>query len=216
MKRLLIYDLDGTLIDTKRDIAEAVNVMLQTLQRPPLSVDAVWRSVGHGVQQLVAGCLDTADPARIQQGLELFHQHYTRHFLDHSRLYPGASALLEHFATSTQVILTNKPDPYTRPLLAHLGLTRYVAEVISAESGYPKKPDPAAVQALMSRYATTASEVVLIGDSAIDVETGHRAGVPTVLVLHGLRLETIPHAATLDAQVDDLTQLLTLAKRRSW
>ncbi len=216
MKRLIIYDLDGTLVDTLQDITSAANHMLSRLNAPLLTSDRVRRFVGRGIQQLVAECLNTDDPQRIQEGLGIYRAHYRQHLVDHSRLYPGTRDVLEHFRMRTQAVITNKPNPYSRELLAALGVADYFLDIIGGDSPYPRKPDPTSLRSTMERVGATPEETLLVGDSPIDIETGRRAGVFTVTVTHGVADREELAAAAPDLMVGDLTELLVVAKRHGW
>ena len=216
MKRLVLYDLDGTLVDTLADIAEATNHMLQTLQAPPMPADAIRQFVGRGVQELVAACLKTEEPQRIEEGVAIYRAYYAQHLLDQSRLYPGATALLDHFASRTQAVVTNKPNPFSQQILDALGVAHYFVEIVAGNSAYPRKPDPASVHALMAAAKATPHDTVLIGDSPIDIETGRNAGITTVAVLHGLTDEPELVRAKPDWLVRDFAELLAVAGRQRW
>lgn len=216
MKRFIIYDLDGTLVDTLEDIAQAANHMLRLLQKPPLDPDTVRRSVGMGLKDLVKGCLQTDDPKLIDEGTRVWWDYYGQHLVDHSRLYPGARDVLEHFKTRQQAVLTNKPNPFSRQLLETLGVGDYFREIIGPDEPHPKKPDPAVVRAMMERAGVTVEETLIIGDSPVDIQTGRNAGVLTVVLSHGLADEAELRAARPDLLVKDFPELLTLAKRRRW
>jgi phosphoglycolate phosphatase len=216
MKRLILYDLDGTLVDTLRDIAEAVNHMLHHLQVPPIPSEEVRRYVGWGVHELVQRCLKTKDAGQIERGVELYRAHYSQHLLDYSRLYPGAQMILEHFKARDQAVITNKPNPYSRQILEGLRVAGYFVEVIAGDSEYPRKPNPAAVLSLMRRRSLVPHEVILLGDSPIDMETGKNAGVPVVGIAHGLSGEEELAAARPDLLVRNFAELLEIAKARGW
>lgn len=216
MKRLIIYDLDGTLVDTGEDIAEAANHMLTELTGAALPSDEVRRCVGQGLHDLVRRCLKTDDEALVERGTTLFGDYYGRHLLDHSRLYPQARQTLDYFRARTQAIVTNKPQPFARDLLAGLGVADYFLEIIAPGSGFLKKPDPAAVHHLMARQRLVAEEVLLIGDSLIDVETGRNAGVLTVVLTHGFQDQEDLAAADPDLLVNNFEELLALARRKTW
>lgn len=216
MKRFIIYDLDGTLVDTLEDIARAANHMLWTLQKPPLDPDTVRRSVGRGLRDLVQGCLQTDDPKLIEAATRVWWDYYGQHLADHSRLYPGARDVLEHFKTRQQAVLTNKPNPFSRQLLEVLGVAGYFREIIGSDEPHPKKPDPAAVQAMMERAGVTADDTLLVGDSPVDIETGRNADVLTVVLSHGLADEAELHAAHPDLLVADFSELMQAAKQRRW
>ncbi len=216
MKKLILYDLDGTLVDTGEDIADAANAMLHELQGAPLPHEEIRRLVGHGLHDLVKRCLKTEDPLLIERGVQLFGLHYGRHLFDHSRLYPAARELVDYFRTRAQAVVTNKPSPYAEELLRGLGIAGSFMAIIAGGSAYPKKPDPAAVRALMQRVQATAEETLLIGDSPVDVDTGRRAGVPTVIVRHGFADPEALAAAGPEWLGDDLAAVLALAQERGW
>ena len=216
MKRLILYDLDGTLVDTLADIAEATNHMLRTLQAPPMPADVIRRFVGRGVHELVAACLRTDEPQRIDEGVAVYRAYYADHLLDQSRLYLGATTLLDHFASRTQAVITNKPNPFSRQILEALGVAHYFVEIIAGNSAYPRKPDPSSVHALMAAARVMPSDTVLIGDSPIDIETGRNAGIMTVAVMHGLSDESELVAAKPDLLVRDFAELLTVASHQGW
>ena len=216
MKRLIIYDLDGTLADTLEDLTQAVNHTLRSLRAPELSREEVRGYVGRGVHDLIRSSLKTDEARRVDDGVAAFRAYYAQHLLDHTRLYPGASSLLDHFADRAQAVVTNKPDPFSQEILAALGVLRYFVAVIAGEAEFPKKPDPASVRALMARVQVHPEEALLVGDSAIDVETGRNAGIMTACVLHGLGGEAELRAARPDVLVRDFAELLAVARARAW
>lgn len=217
MKRLILYDLDGTLVDTGEDIANAANYMIEALYGAPLPPEVIRRFVGQGLHDLVKRCLDTDDPARIRRGLELFEAYYTQHLTDYSTLYPSTLEVLHYFGTrSHQAVLTNKPDPFARNLLTALGVADYFVEILAGGSRYPKKPDPTAARSVMERCQVGPEETLLVGDSAIDVETGRNAGILTVIVAQGFAQQDALHAAAPDVLVQDLEEFLQLARQRGW
>lgn len=215
-KQLIIYDLDGTLVDTGEDITNAANHMLERMAEPAMSRDAVSELVGRGLHDLVRRCLKTEDPVRVEQGLRWFYGHYQAHLFDHSRLYAGAMDVLEYFRFRRQAIVTNKPHPFARRLMEGLGVSGYFAEIIEGDSTYPKKPDPTSLHALMRRWQVAPHDVLLIGDSPIDVETGKNAGVATVMLTHGFADPSELKAANPDALVPGFDALLAMVKQRGW
>ncbi|MCI0557834.1 MAG: HAD-IA family hydrolase [Nitrososphaera sp.] len=216
MKRLIVYDLDGTLVDTLEDIAEAANHTLKALHVPELSYDQIRRYVGRGLRTLVKDCLNTEDEQRIDAGMKIYRAYYGRHMLDHSRLYANTDEVLAYFSRRRQAVLTNKPNPYSRQMLEKFGIADCFVEIIAGDSGYPKKPDPAALLALMDRQRSLPKDTLLIGDSPIDVETGRGAGVCTVGVAHGLSDEEDVRLSKPDVLVKNFKELLTLAQHHKW
>lgn len=216
MKRLIVYDLDGTLVDTGEDITEAVNHMLTGLSTSPLSRQEVRRFVGQGLHDLIRRCLQTEDQRLVEQGTRLFERYYAAHLIDHSTLYPGVRETLEYFKDRQQAVLTNKPDPFARDLLAALGVSGYFREVAAAGAGLPRKPDPTVLLAMMQRAGVGAGEALLVGDSVIDVDTGRRAGVLTVILMQGFEDPEDLAAAAPDVVARNFQEFLALAKQQAW
>lgn len=216
MVKLIVYDLDGTLVDTRRDIAEAANHMRSRMGLPPMPEKKICGFVGLGLAQLVAGCLETVDPAKTEEGTRIYRAYYSQHLLDHTSLYPGAREVLEHFRTRRQAVITNKPDPYSRQILEGLGVVGYFLEIVAGNSGYPKKPDPGSLKALMGKEAAGPSETLFVGDSSIDTETGSKAGVLTVVLAQGFSEREELEQAGPDYLVEDFQELLELAKEKAW
>ena len=216
LKRLIIYDLDGTLVDTKQDIAEAANYMLGQMGRPTLPTDTICRYVGRGLHELMKGCMGSDDPRDVERGTALFRAFYATHLLDHSRLYPHAIDLLQHFQSRAQAVITNKPDPYTHHILQGLGIADYFFSIIAGDAGYPKKPDPTSVQVLIGQATANPLATVLVGDSPIDIQAGRNAGVLTVGVAQGFAEDDELTAARPDVLVRNFQELLALARGQAW
>lgn len=216
MKQLIIYDLDGTLVDTLADLAQAVNDTLRVLQAPALPSQEVRRHVGRGVHELMKACLKVDDAGRLAEAEQMFRAFYARHLVARSRLYPGAQAALEHFRWRSQAVVTNKPNPFAQDLLAALGVAGYFCAIVAGDSAYPRKPDPSSVQALMRQRGVAAAQTILVGDSPIDIETGRRAGVLTAVVTHGFCDEAELASAAPDLLVKDFDELLACARTQGW
>ncbi len=216
MKRLFIYDLDGTLVDTLEGLLCATNDTLRVLQAPPVSAEEVRRAVGRGVHELVKECLKTQDPKALEHAVNVFRSYYARHAVETSRLFPGAKELLDHFVQRRQAVLTNKPNPFATDILKVLGMADYFFQIVAGDSGFPKKPDPASARELMRQSGAAAAETVFIGDSPIDIDTARRAGIMSVSVLHGFTDEPELTAAKPDLLVKDFPELLRIAKGQSW
>ena len=184
---LVVFDLDGTLIDSRLDLAESTNEMLQTYGAPALPVDRVAMMVGEGARKLVeralaASDLDPAEPDALPRFLEI----YARRLLVHTRPYDGILyAVAALGRTHRLAVLTNKPADPTRRLLEAFNLSSHFADVIGGDSPWARKPDPAGLRALMDKGGATASDTWLVGDSMIDVETARNAGVKMCVVLYG-------------------------------
>jgi phosphoglycolate phosphatase len=206
---LAVLDLDGTLVDSVDDLAASVNHALAAVGLPPRSRAEVEGFVGEGARRLVeravGGRADLVDPA-----LLAWHDHYAAHCLDRTRPYPGIEAALAR-ATRRLAVLTNKPGPMARKILAGLGLLERFAEVVGGGEA-PRKPDPAGLLGIVARAGVAPADAVLIGDSVVDVETGRAAGVPVVAVTWGLVAADALRAAgaaTLVSRAEQLDPYLT-------
>jgi phosphoglycolate phosphatase len=212
---LIVFDLDGTLVDSRRDLAESTNEMLATYGAPPFPIDDVARMVGEGAKKLVERALAAAglDPAE-PEALQRFRDIYDRRLLMHTRPYEGIPALVRDLsAAHTLAVLTNKPEAPSRRLLDAFELAVAFRRVIGGDSEWPRKPDPAGLRALMREFGATPQSTVLVGDSMIDVETARRAGVPMCVALYGfgqLRGELVLDGTELTVtRAGDIAQAIT-------
>jgi phosphoglycolate phosphatase len=216
----LAFDLDGTLIDSRRDLATAVNRVRASYRLEPLDLAAVLTMVGEGARNLVARALDldpsSADAARLDEALARFFGHYEEACLDTTRPYPGILEALEALAPRYPLALcTNKPERFTRLLIDHLGLGPYFPHVVAGDTLPSRKPDPAGMRLLAERMRAPLAEVMLVGDSRVDAQTAAAAGCRFALVTWGfagageearIREACRPEIVAADAQ--DLLQAL--------
>ena len=216
MKRLIIYDLDGTLVDTREDIALSANHMLKEMSHPLLPHSTIARSVGRGLHHLIASCLGTSEIKQIEKGAKIYRQYYAEHMLDHTVLYPGAKEILDYFKGRLQAVITNKPNPFTYEILKALGVSDYFVEIVAGDSDYPKKPDPSAVFSIMKKEKVAAGETLFVGDSLVDIQTARNAGVATVVITHGFEDEDALKSAQPDAIFNGFKELLEWIKRKNW
>ena len=184
---LIVFDLDGTLVDSRLDLAESTNEMLGTYGARPLPVDAVAAMVGEGAKVLVARALDAAGVhADVTDALTRFREIYDRRLLIHTRPYEGIERVVAQLASDhTLAVLTNKPEAPSRRLLDAFGLARHFQDVIGGDSGPARKPDPSGLRRLMQLSGADETNTWLVGDSMIDVETARRAGVRMCVALYG-------------------------------
>jgi len=181
--RVAIFDLDGTLVDSREDLYRAVDHALRALSLPPRSIDEVTSFVGEGAVRLVSQAIAPHDHLA-GPALELWRGHYAEHLLDHTRLYPGIRALLEG-ATAALAVHTNKPGAMARRILDGLGVLSRFSVVVGGDDA-PRKPDPTGTLEVLARLGARPDEAVFIGDSRVDVETAAAAGVRMVAVTWGL------------------------------
>src|SRR5712675_881703 len=164
--RALIFDLDGTLIDSKRDLILSVNAMLQEMGREQLHEDTISGYIGHGAPQLVSRALGNNAPEAVRgRALKFFLAHYEEHKLDSTCAYPGVPEALEQLAALPMAILTNKPERVSKCILEGLGLAKYFRSVYGGNSFQTKKPDPLGAQTIIREFGVAPFEVILIGDS---------------------------------------------------
>lgn len=215
-KKLIGYDLDGTLVDTRRDIIQGVRYMLSEMQKPLISDLEIEHCVGGGLHHLVAATMKETDSKVIERGSKILRKYYEEHLFDFTCLYPGAQILLDRFADRIQIVITNKPEPFTSKILKELKVTPYLSGIFTGENGIPRKPDPAALIKVMHEHAISPKDVLWIGDSAVDAQTGKNAGVETVLVRHGFASLDKLDDLGADYVVDHFDELLKLANEKKW
>lgn len=188
---LVIFDLDGTLIDSAADLAVAINAMLAGYGREPLPVGEVRRMVGDGVAMLVARALAARDcrPPEPAEAERSFMRHYESNATSLTTVFPGAAQALQALSAAgvPLAVCTNKPERIATGILASLGLARYFARVIGGDSLPFRKPDPRVVLTLLEAFAARAEDSLLVGDSEVDAATARAAEVPFVLMKHGYR-----------------------------
>lgn len=194
MTRLLIFDLDGTLIDSRLDLANSVNATRANLGMPPLTNQTVYNYVGNGVPVLIKRALgEGASEIVLQSAQEFFLTYYREHMLDYTTLYPGtAEALARLSAAGIQLaILTNKPVRFSRAIVEGLGIAPYFQRVYGGNSFDQKKPHPIGIETLMSECGADRRGTVMIGDSSVDIQTARNASVHAWGVSYGFQPETL-------------------------
>jgi phosphoglycolate phosphatase len=215
--KLLIFDLDGTLIDSRLDLVHSVNATLRHLGRPELPDDLIASCVGDGAPTLIRRVLGPqADNEKlVRLGLEYFLGYYKEHKLDHTRVYDGMAGVLAAIRDSgngvprKMAVLSNKPVHPSRAIVEALGLGKFFVSVYGGNSFASKKPDPEGAQTILREAGANPEETIIIGDSAVDVATGRNAGLWTCGVTYGFAphtLETNPPDVLLD-QPGELAQL---------
>ncbi|MBV8052640.1 MAG: HAD-IA family hydrolase [Acidobacteriaceae bacterium] len=213
--KLLIFDLDGTLIDSRLDLVHSVNAMLRHFKRPELPDKVIGSYVGDGAPVLVRRALgDPADQSKMKEALEFFLAYYRVHKLDHTHLYPGVKEMLAAVRSSDEMrremaILSNKPVVPSRAIVEALGLAEFFSHVYGGNSFPTKKPDPEGVRKILADTHATSKQTVMIGDSSVDVITGRNAGLWTCGVTYGFAPHTFRDAPP-DVSVDSVEELMRL------
>ncbi len=215
--QLVIFDLDGTLIDSRLDLVHSVNAALRHIGRPELPDDVIASYVGDGAPILIQRALggEKVDEALIRKGLEFFLSYYRAHKLDHTTVYPGiadALASIQNSANGTprkMAVLSNKPVVPSRAIVDALGLGRFFSQVYGGNSFASKKPDPEGARKLLEEHGVQAQQAAIVGDSHVDIDTGRNAGMVTVGVTYGFAPHTLQDEPP-DVLVDHPSELSTL------
>ena len=206
---LLIFDLDGTLVDTKLDLAQAVNATRRHMGMAPLENERVYSYVGHGAPSLIRQALgDQASESEVEEALEFFLEFYREHYLDYTTLYPGVKESLDRLraAGKRMAVLTNKPVRISQLIVDGLGVHDHFFQVYGGNSFDLKKPDPVGVHTLMLETGIPADRTLMIGDSSVDIQTARNAGIASCGVTYGFQPETLADPAP-DRLVDRMEEL---------
>jgi phosphoglycolate phosphatase len=195
VRRLIVFDLDGTLIDSRADLADAANALIVERGGDPLPEEAVGRMVGEGAALLVHRAFAAAALSIDERSVARFLELYDERLLRKTRPYPGIHAVLEALASRNVVaVLTNKPLAPARRLLDALELSMFVASVIGGDGPDARKPDPAGLFRLIEGHRSSPAQAVLVGDSRIDFETARAAQTAFCLARYGFGCEGFPTA----------------------
>lgn len=205
---LVMFDLDGTLADTGRDLASAVNYTRSRFNLEPMPESLIYSHVGRGVDYLVQHSIPRRDPEEARQAGEIFLDRYEDHLLDTTALYPHVEQVLDYFKGNRRVVVSNKLYRFTVAVLRGLGIERCFDAIRGGDSGSKKKPDPALLQGVLLQFRIPAARALMVGDGGMDIEAGKRAGVLTCGVTYGLGEREELTAARPDLLIDDLGQLL--------
>src|SRR3972149_7202668 len=205
--KLIIFDLDGTLIDSKKDIAQAANHTLQVLGLPGLAEDIIYTFVGEGIKKLLEQCLGRDDHDLLERAWQIFCEYYRQHLLDNTVLFPGVKEILERFWFLDKIIISNKPDQFCFPVLEGLGIRSYFKMVLGGDSLPHRKPDPASIHLVIQKFALRPKQVMIVGDSGIDIECGKRASIYTCGVSYGFRRKEELEEAEPDFLIDHIEEL---------
>ncbi|HLH17329.1 MAG TPA: HAD family hydrolase [Bryobacteraceae bacterium] len=214
---LLIFDLDGTLIDSRLDLANAVNATRRHMGMEPLSNERVYGYVGNGAPVLIRRALgEQATEAELQEALEFFLEYYGQHMLDHTALYPGVRDSIDRLraAGKHMAVLTNKPVRMSRTIVEGLGVAGHFFQVYGGNSFEFKKPNPVGIRTLMEEAGVGQDRALMVGDSSVDVQTARNAGIRCCGVTYGFQPETLADPAP-DLLVDRMEDMADWVLRAS-
>lgn len=215
--RGILFDLDGTLVDSAPDLVGACNDMLNALGRPPVALETARGWIGNGARRLVeralTGDFDGEAPAELMEtAYPLFEKCYQANLHRDSVLYAGADETLAQCQASGRRVgcVTNKPGVFTRPLLEAMGLSRYLDPIVGGDDLPQKKPDPLPLRHVAEQWGLVPEECLLVGDSVSDFRAARACGMPVVLVSYGYSQGLDLFELGPDAVIDSLAQVLKI------
>ncbi len=185
---LLIFDLDGTLVNTLEDITTSVNFTLQKLGRKPIPLDTVRQYVGDGIEMMMVRALGGSNEL-LPDAIGIYKVHHSRNLVVRSSLYPAVDNTLDYFKSLPMAVISNKTMEFVGPLLERLRIARYFKLIIGADYGLPLKPAPDSILKILSHFSVPKEETVIVGDGTTDIRAGKAAGVITCSVTYGFRSE---------------------------
>lgn len=205
---LLIFDLDGTLVDSLDDIVHSVNFTLQKLGLESLSRDTIRGYVGDGIKMLLQRAVGTQTNVSdewVERARKIYYEHHEEHCLDHVRMYPHAMEIMEYFSSKKKAVVSNKSERFTKKILSGLGLAPHLDLIIGGDTLAEKKPNPLVIAHAVSVLKVSKNRTVMIGDGPQDIQCGRSAGVLTCGVTYGFK----PAEETKDADfiIHDLIEL---------
>ncbi len=211
---LIVFDLDGTLTNSLRDISDAVNYTLKQLHFDPLSRETIRGYIGDGIPTLMRLCLQeraAVTPELLEKAVGIYRPYYDAHCLDHVSLYPHALEILDYFNSIKKAVVSNKMEAFTKKILAGLHILDYFDCVIGGDTLPEKKPSAVPIRHILQRLHVPSTQAIMIGDSAQDVQSGKAAGVRTCGVTYGFRDRA--DIADADFIIEDLIELKTIIRK---
>lgn len=193
--RSLIFDLDGTLVDSCADIAASLNYTLEQVHYPPLSKETVQKIVGDGVRTLLTRATGCSEDSFLNSAIDIFKSHYRQHYVDQTTLYPHVRETLDYFRDKKMAVVSNKPYEMVEKTLVHFGIRGRFEVVLGPESTQERKPHPEPILKSLEALQTPPNQSLLVGDSTTDIQAGKSAGIWTCAATYGYRpkeeLETL-------------------------
>ncbi|MBN2567878.1 MAG: HAD-IA family hydrolase [Deltaproteobacteria bacterium] len=207
---LMIFDLDGTLVDSGDDIASAVNYTLQKMSLPVLEREIVLGYVGDGVRELIERSIGDDNRDKAKEAYEMLISYYRIHCLDTTSVYPGVTDVLYHFRETKKVIVTNKIEDLSRIIASALEIDGYFEEIIGRDTGPYKKPDPALMNLLTEKFSADVKKTVVVGDGWNDINLAKNSGALSCALLNGLGKRDSLLELNPDYACENITELKDL------
>jgi len=204
---LIIFDLDGTLVDSKKDIANAVNFTLKKLGLPEKSIEKISSYIGGGVEELIRKSLGNERTGILKKALSTFIAYYREHSTDQSRLYPNVSEVLEYFSNKRKALVTNRKVDLAADTLKTLGIRGYFENIIGGDDIGCMKPSSCPLDRTISKLNMDKNKTIIVGDMGIDVVAGKSAGIATCAVTYGIGKKEDIIKAGPDYIIDDIIKL---------
>lgn len=204
---LMVFDLDGTLVDSRQDLVDAVNHARTSLKLEPLAFQVVVDAVGDGVQSLMARILGSENIHLRELALQAFREYYGKHLLDHTVARTGVREMLDHFKNKEKAVLTNKGRDYTLEILEALDLKQSFKMIECGDKHEERKPNPAGISRILDFFNAKRERSVIVGDSPVDVKTGRSVGIHTCVVQGGFTREEVLNGSKPDFLIQSLLDL---------
>ncbi len=182
--KLVIFDLDGTLVDSKYDLTDAVNYTRKYYGFSPLSVDKVASYLGSGITALVKSVLSELKDENFDIAVKIFKDNYAKHLTDKTLPFNNIAETLSNIPQQ-KVLLSNKDEKFSKQILETLGLSNFFTEIYGGDSFKEKKPNPLPIYEIIKKFNLEKKDVVMVGDGANDIMVGKNAGITTIGVLYG-------------------------------
>lgn len=209
--KLIIFDLDGTLIDSSIDITNAINFAIQPYDIKPLTVKETIELVGEGITKLIEKVVMRSQKENINKDIliQRFLDHYSTHLVDNTTVYPKVKETLEQLKKYKKAVISNKRESLSLEILSRLGLLKYLDLVVGSDTTPEKKPSPVPILYVISKLGVKQEETIIVGDSNYDIEAGRAAGIRTIAVTYGYRpIELLKGADRLINSMDELIDCL--------
>ena len=209
---LVLFDLDGTLVDSQLDVTNAINHALTSLGRPIIAPDRLFATVWDGIQKTFEKLLDPMDGSACERAVALYREYYADHLLDHTRTYPRVPEALAALTGKILAVVSNKREIPVLHILEGVGIAEYFEAVIGGDSLPTHKPDPEPILHLLNRFGTPPDRALIVGDSPHDIEAGKRAGIRTCAVTYGFHPLSQLRESGADRLIDDIGELSRLIR----